>query len=168
MPAPLGNTNSLQVGSRSRRPALAVAALTRRYPGPCADCRRYARILRSKVKETHGTVSHDHEELINEAARHELAGRVWQYLIDTNPTMPPSKVADLLTKITQAAQCRRSCVSKLRLSGRPDGAADPWLVLDNAQHATRDAATSAVVPLAEASNDATRGDVVGDGGQGDD
>ena len=82
MPAPIDNQNATVHGLRSSRPILATAALTKRYPDLSGSARKYARLMRALVTKTHGTVSHCHEEVINEAARFELAARIYQRLIN--------------------------------------------------------------------------------------
>ncbi|NQT12371.1 MAG: hypothetical protein HQ582_06475 [Planctomycetes bacterium] len=74
-------------------------------------------------------MSQDREETINEAARFELAARIYQRLIDSTPSMAVDQVADLMMKITQATQNRRACIGRLGLNGA-EPSSDPWTLLD--------------------------------------
>ena len=121
MAAPLQNTNRMCNGSRTTRPALAIATLSKRYSAICQEVRRYARIVRRLVAERHGKVTHGHEEEVNEAARQEMCARIYMYEVNTNPKMSPSEVANLLQKVTLATQYRRNAIQRLGITDVVDG-----------------------------------------------
>jgi len=128
MPAPLGNTNAVKHGLRSKRYGLVHAKQGKRFASAYGHCNQLRREVESLVRQGHGGLSLLQLAKIQSLLRLEEGIRACEKVIAETPKMAPNEVRQTRWSISQWTMQRDSLLAELL--GDCGGKADPWALLD--------------------------------------
>lgn len=127
MGGPIGNTNAVKNGNRSKRPGVVLARLGRKYKTAYADALRIRRELVALVGATSGGPTLLQAARIQTACRLELSVRIAEQSLREQPDMAVEEIRAQRSCITQWCSQRDNLL--MELIGDCKASSDPWAAL---------------------------------------
>ena len=146
--APLGNTNAVRHGQRSKRHGLVHAKLGRRFASAYGHCNSLRKAVEGLIRQQHGSITLVEQARVQSLLRLEEGIRAVEKMMADNPSMGPEEVRSNRAAIAQWTLTRDNILAELVGNGK--ATTNPWDLLNavRAQPAVgqADAAGEAVGP----------------------